>query len=380
MNHSSSSAIRVDADFPGGNVIVDSIDGDTLNVRQDLRDTTTDWFYWCFRVRGAAGRSLTVRFTASNVIGARGPAVSLDGGLTWRWLGMAAVEGQTFRYAVPAGTGDVRFSFGMPYLQANLDAFLAGYRNHPNLEAGVLCATPKGRKVEWLRAGRLDGRAEQKVFITARHHCCEMMASYALEGLLDTVLAGSGPGAWLRENVEFGIVPFVDKDGVEQGDQGKNRAPRDHNRDYIGESVHATTRAIRELIPAWSAGKLRFALDLHCPWIRGGRNESIYFVGGENMAVWERVLAFCGTLSRVQTGPLVYDPKDNLPFGVDWNVAANQSAGMPCSRWTSGLPGIRVGSSIEIPYANANGVEVNAASARLLGRDVAAALREYLAP
>ena len=87
------------------------------------------------------------------------------------------------------------------------------------------------------------------------------------------------------KRVEFFVVPFVDKDGVEDGDQGKNRRPHDHNRDYGGRadgdhSIYASTRALRERIPAWSGGKLRVALDLHCPWIRGEHNEVIYFVGG----------------------------------------------------------------------------------------------------
>ncbi len=375
---SGGNVLAIDCDFPGGNIIVDSLDGDTLVVRQDLRDTVTDWFYWYFRVRGAAGRTITVRFKPGNVIGVRGPAVSLDGGGSWAWLGKEAVDRCSFRYAVPAGVGDVRFSFGMPYTEANLNLFLARHRGNPCLQAGVLCTTKKGRPAELLRAGRLDGQAAHRVYLTARHHCCEMMASYALEGLLETVLAGPGAGAWLREQVEFLVVPFVDKDGVEQGDQGKNRAPRDHNRDYSGESVYETTRAIREQVPRWAGDRLRFALDMHCPWLRDGRNETLYFVGGENEANWRHALEFCRILARVQTGPLVYDPKDNLPFGQEWNVAGNGMAGKTCSGWTSELPGIRTGTSIEIPYASASGGEVNAATARLFGRDLAVAIRDYL--
>ncbi len=371
--------ITVDADFPGGNILVDAIEGDTLTVRQDLRDTMTDWFYWYFRVTGAAGRTITVRFSKGNVIGPRGPAVSLDGGWTWTWLGAeAVVEKTTFHYAVPSGSSEVRFSFGMPYMEANLRKFLGRFGNHPGLEAGVLCTTEKGRPAERLRVGRLDGRAAHRVFITARHHCCEMMASYALEGILETVLTDSGPGAWLRDQVEFMVIPFVDKDGVEQGDQGKNRAPRDHNRDYLGDSLYTTTRAIREQVPAWAGDRLRFALDMHCPWIRDGRNESLYFVGGVNDANWQRAREFCRTLARVQAGPLVYDPDDNLPFGQEWNTAANQTGGKTCSGWTSELPGIRVGTSVEIAYANARGRAVTAESARLFGRDLAVAMSEFL--
>ena len=85
--------IRVDADFPGGNIVVDSIAGDTVTLHQDLRDTAGNWFYWYFRVRDAAGRTLRFCFSESNPIGTRGPALSLDGGKSWSWLGSNAVSG-----------------------------------------------------------------------------------------------------------------------------------------------------------------------------------------------------------------------------------------------------------------------------------------------
>ena len=40
----------IDCDFPGGNIIAERIDDDDVFVRQDLRDTDRDWFYWYFRV------------------------------------------------------------------------------------------------------------------------------------------------------------------------------------------------------------------------------------------------------------------------------------------------------------------------------------------
>lgn len=61
----------------------------------------------------------------------------------------------------------------------------------------------------------------------------------------------------------------MDKDGVEDGDQGKNRLPHDHNRDYTGESIYASVRASRDFVPHWSVGRLKFALDMHCPYILG---------------------------------------------------------------------------------------------------------------
>ncbi len=313
--------VLIDAAFPGGNIVFERIEGETVFVHQDLRDTEGDWFYWQFRVRSAGGRTLTFQFTQSNVIGVRGPAVSRDAGRTWAWLGTNAVRRASFRYTFPAESPEVRFAFAIPYLEANLREFLDRHAGDGALKVETLCRTAKGRGVELLRVGRLSGEPQARVLLTARHHCCESLASYALEGLLDTVLSGPGDGAWLRDNIEFMAVPFMDKDGVEDGDQGKNRRPHDHNRDY-GQKLYASVQALTERVPAWSHGKLRVALDLHCPWIRGLHNEVIYFVGGPDLEAWGRVTALAELLERLREGPLVYRVKDNLPFGQAWNTGA----------------------------------------------------------
>jgi len=376
--HNEEEGIVVDCDFPGGNIIVDGVEGDTVAIHQDLRDTEGDWFYWYFRVRGAAGRTLTFQFTRGNVIGVRGPAVSTNGGKTWFWLGSESVTDTSFRYAFADDADEVRFCFAMPYLEANLREFLKRRAGNPHLKVDVLCRSRKGREVELLHLGRLDGRCDHRVLLTCRHHACEMMASYSLEGVMEEVLADTEEGRWLREHVEFLVVPFVDKDGVEDGDQGKNRRPHDHNRDYVGESIYPEVRTLRQLIPKWSGGRLRFALDMHCPYIRGEHNEVIYFVGGPDQENWKRVERFSKILESVQTGPLVFDSKNNLPFGQDWNTEENLKGGKSFGRWAAELPGILIGTSIEIPYANASGKAVTAETARAFGRDLARALQRFL--
>ena len=84
--------IQIDCDFPGGNIVVERIDGDTVYLHQDMRDSKGFWFYWYFRVIGAAGRNLKFVFTRGDVIGVHGPGVSLDGGKTWFWLGKDKVK------------------------------------------------------------------------------------------------------------------------------------------------------------------------------------------------------------------------------------------------------------------------------------------------
>jgi hypothetical protein len=210
-----------------------------------------------------------------------------------------------------------------------------------------------------------------------------MMASYALEGIVEAVLADDEAGRWLREHVEFLAVPFMDRDGVEDGDQGKARRPHDHNRDYAAPCIHPEVAALRERARDWSQGKLRMALDLHCPWIRGQWNEHIYFVGMAEEETWLRVGAFCEALEAARRGPLPYRRSGNLPCGVDWNKAeeyeAPGSEPNTSSRWLSSLPGVWFGATMELPYANVEGAEVTAETARAFGRDLARAIREHLA-
>src|SRR5688572_17981758 len=210
-------AVKIDVDYPGGNVIVERMDGADVHVRPDLRDTRGNWFYWNFRVREAAGQTLRVHFTQGNPIGARGPAASIDGGKTWRWLGAESVDkhSSSFQYAVPAGVNDVRFAFAFPYQQADLEAFLARHKDNPHVRREELARTAKGRRVESLRLGRVDANADHRVALTCRHHSCESVASFALEGVMDAILSDTDDGKWLREHAEFFVVPIIDLDGVE---------------------------------------------------------------------------------------------------------------------------------------------------------------------
>jgi hypothetical protein len=362
--------LEIHAEIPAGNIIVERVTGNEALIRQDLRDTEGDWFWWCFEARAPRPVEARFRFTGSNVIGTRGPAVSTDGGLTWRWLGRTAVEDKSFVYRFEPGTPAARFAFAMPYTERDLVRFLNGRKS---IRTEPLCQTRKGRTAERLRFGAPSASAV-KVLLTARHHCCESMASYALEGLIEAAL----DDAWLRSNLAFAAIPFVDKDGVEDGDQGKNRRPRDHNRDYDGASVHPTVAAIREWAPAWSAGRLRFALDMHCPHIRGAHNEDIYFPGGDQPRIWAAISRFSALLEKLNRGPLPYSTKNNMPFGRAWNNASNYKQGMSFARWASALPAMAAAGTIEIPYANCGAVDVTAESARSLGHALAAALREYL--
>jgi hypothetical protein len=375
---SENTTFSIATDYPGGNILVERIDGNTVHLLPDLRDTEGWWFYWNFKVSGASGQTLTFRFSGRDPIGVRGPAISIDDGATWSWLGADKVKGASFSYFFPGDSGDVRFAFTVPYQESDLRGFLATRKRSSALAVEKLCTSAKGRRVEVLRSGCLDSAPRHRVLLTARHHACETMASFALEGLLAAVLAENDDGPWFQHNVEVLAVPFVDKDGVEDGDQGKNRRPHDHNRDYNDTSIYPEVAALRAKVQDWSNGKLRVALDLHCPYIRGGHNEDIYIVGSADPAIWEQQQAFGEILEAVNKSPLPYQMSSNLPYGESWNTSANYTKGKSFGKWAGTLEGIGLATTLELPYANAGGEAVTPESARAFGRSLAKAIRAYL--
>lgn len=368
--------IQVDAAFPGGNILVNRIDGDTLYVKQDLRDTEGWWFHWAFQLHGAEGHTIKVQFEDNGPVGTRGPAMSLDGGWTWAWQSENFGKNR-FSVAIPTNTTEVLLAFADLYTQRHWERFVERMGPSPYFVTNTLTTSRKGRAVEMARVGCVSGSPEQRVFVSARHHACESMASYVLEGLIEGVLAENDEALWLRNNVEFLMVPFVDKDGVEEGDQGKSRRPHDHNRDYGGESIYPETAAIRELVPRWSGGKLVAGIDLHCPYLRGNYNEFVYQVGRREAGFWAEQQRLGSILERVQSGALDYRNADNLAFGKLWNTGTATGT-LSCSKWFATLPSVKLATSFEIAYATAHDRVVTAESARAFGRDLARALAVYL--
>ena len=378
---------QIDADFPGGNIIVDSISEDGLvKLRPDLRDTVGDWFYTAFRVRGAQGRTLTFEFDKPNRVGARGPAISSDGGETWRWLSETPdADSQRFVYAFADDEDEVVFALAPLYTRANWEKFLTKYQDRQGFTPGVLCQARDGSDVPVLKIAQSSAAPQYGVAFTARHHCCEMIASFVVEGLIDEIESDSEAGTFLRENCEFFVVPFVDAPGVEAGDQGKNRAPHDHNRDYIQE-IYPSVRELKKYIVDNFQDKQVVFMDWHCPWIRGGKyNENVYSPETDVLSNTLVLHEYSQLLEEEQQGKaLPYLASNNLPFGQDWNKTSNyeRKEGEPptlsSKHWAERLPNLLLACGYEIPYANAGGAAITPDAAREFGRSAAKALARLI--
>ena len=217
VQENAAQAIQIDPDLPGGNIRVDSIEGDLVRIRPDLRGGS-NWFYFAFRVKNAQGRTLRFLFDAKDRIAARGPAVSLDDGKSWRYLSQEPnADSREFTYSFGPEDRSVLFALAPLYTQKNWDGFMAKYQGRSNVELSALCRSREGRNVELLRIGKEDPNARFAVVLTCRHHCCEMTASWVLEGILEEVLDESSEyGTYLRENAEFFVVPFMWKTAIRE--------------------------------------------------------------------------------------------------------------------------------------------------------------------
>lgn len=367
--------IRVDAKIPAGNIVIEKIEGDRVTLHQEERDTPRFWFHWCFRVTGAAARTVTFEFTKGHVFGTRGPACSTDGGETWTWLGREVVRDNAFSYPFKEDENDVRFAFAIPYTERDLQKFLARHSRIPHLEVEELARTAHGRKIEILRAGRIDGAAKTRVLLVCRHHACESIANFVLEGVLESALAEDETGKSLRELVEIVAVPFMDKDGVEEGDQGKLRMPHDHWLDYARESLYPSVGALREKFDAEKKREVTVALDLHCPYIS---DTKVFLALGADPKIAAEAERFSRIFEQSIQGPLKYRQTDNLPFNKGWNTPATYEGVRSFWQWGETLPGIRMTGTLEVPYASVGEETVTPEKARVLGRDLVAALVRYL--
>ena len=188
-----------------------------------------------------------------------------------------------------------------------------------------------------------------------------------MEGVLREICADSDVGEWFRQNVDVLAVPFVDKDGVEEGDQGKDRTPHDHNRDYDDDRViYPEVAAIKKLVPEWSAGSSIIATDFHCPYING-RHAYMVPVGEEQNLVNMR--RFVQIVADLHPGPGAFREDDHGGL-TKGNVYKN---GIQSTRWLSTLPGMLMCGTLETPYCQIHDAAVTPANLIVLGRSFAKA-------
>jgi len=299
--------MKIHQNFTGGNITVEKIEGSHVYLKNQLRDITGTWFYWAFCVEGANGKTLTFHFEEHR-LGYFGPAVShnLE---SWEWLN-SPDDDNTFTYTFSENEDKVYFAHDMLYHPNRFYEFC----EKNDLKVEEFCVSEKGSSVPFITFGE----GEKTVLLTARHHACEATGNYVLEGVLENLLENP------IEGYKFICVPFVDFDGVVNGDQGKQRIPHDHNQDYVPdkEPIYAVPKKIREIV---AGGGVLYGFDFHSPWHKGSDHDTALIV--HSCEELRSCFDSFGKLleQEITQNAFKYYTENDLYVGRSWNKGGNHT-------------------------------------------------------
>ena len=342
--------------FPGGNITVDSICENHVFLSINNRDSKP-WFYWAFKVCGAAGRTLTFEF-GKDLVGYFGPAVSYDL-KNWHWSELERYRADekerfSFTYTFSEEEDSVYFAHNMLY---NTDVF----ENVDFMEKSTLCIDSDGSSVPLAAMGE----GENVILLTARHHACEAPANYVLEGVLREFHDK------LPENYRVLAVPFVDMAGVVAGDQGKGRIPHDHNRDYVDGSIYPTVRAMKELL---ARENVKYVFDFHDPCHIGGGNDYTRLVNA-----YESMRDDMNLLSKLYEGEVKVEiTKQCFDFQDGRNTWRDKPLEGTFSAYCGAMENVDFVATIEMPYFGEQGNVMTQASYLATGRAFGRAIRKFI--
>ncbi|MFA5561764.1 MAG: M14 family zinc carboxypeptidase [Eubacteriales bacterium] len=325
-------SLTITKDHPGGNIELCGVKGDCYTLRTERRDSTQWWFYFNFRARAAQECRVRFVFEDGEVISRFGVCMSRNN-LDWYYdTAHTWVDHRSFTYTFRAGES-VYFAFAPGYRTENFERFWAALPTG-RFQKRHLGQSEKGRDLFVYTIGS----GERQLIFTARCHACESTASYVLEGIMEYV----SDCAAACQAVSCHFFPFMDIDGVEEGDQGKGRSPHDHNRDFTEQPLYRSVRALY----AYSADKSYLAgFDLHSPWRWGGGNDTVFFALPPQPHA-SRLEAFTAALEAATAGDSIrYHARNNVAFGTSWNTTIR---GLSKDFFLQ--KGARLAGTVEIPY------------------------------
>ena len=296
--------MEISKNFPGGNIEVIEIQDNEVFIEREIRGDK-GYFYWAFCVKGAGGKTIRFRFPQDTRVGRFGAAVSLDL-KKWFWSeSREIIEGKhAFTYSFSEYENCVYFAHNMVYSEKMLNDFAL----QNGLELALFTKTNKGRRVPCFEIG--DG--DKMVVITSRHHACESTGTYVLQGFAEACLKKR------IEGIKFLFVPFVDYDGVVDGDAGKGRLPHDHNRDYGETILYNETAKLRNLA---DGGKVIMNFDFHSPHHDGWINDYPYLMkfSSEDNPIYNELFQKLRKFTQADENSMTYTGEQDIEYGAKWN-------------------------------------------------------------
>jgi len=233
--------MKISSNFDGGNIKVlsiDSMDDIQLEIRKDTLSDFSQWFY--FRMQGAAGYPCSIKIMNA------GDTFEPDG---WKDYNAVASYDRLNWFRVPTSfNGQVLNIDHKPEFNSVFYAYFApfSYEQHLDMvhaaQISPLCVleslgnTVQERDIDLLTIGD-PGEEKKKIWLIARQHPGETMASWFMEGFISRLLDESDAvSRKLLQKAVFYLIPNINVDGSDLGNLRVNAAGRNLNREWSNPS------------------------------------------------------------------------------------------------------------------------------------------------
>jgi murein tripeptide amidase MpaA len=348
--------------FDGGNIeVIDatSLCDIQLNIRWDAGQEHRQWFY--FRLSGAAGQPCTLRLMNAGQC-SYSPAWqgyqalrSVDRQL---WLRVPTTyEGGELIIRDEPPADQVWYAYFAPYPLERLADLLARLQSSPRMRLDRLGPTVDGRDLDRITVGE-PAPGRRRLWVTARQHPGETMASWWIEGFLKRLLdPEDARSRALLDRAVLHIIPHMNPDGACRGHLRCNAAGANLNREWESPTQERSPEVL------WVRNEMDrtgvdFSLDVH------GDEELpyVFLAGAEGIPGWSPRLAAldlafrdayersCPDLQRAQGYPAdppgqanltmctaqVSQRYDCLAFTLEMPFKDNAQAPDPQQGWSSG--------------------------------------------
>lgn len=231
--------IEVSANFDGGNILVNEIQENERLVKFSLKIRADEpegqfkqWFY--FRVSGVKGK--TCRWIIENAAECFSPegwtdyqACASYDRINWFRVS-TSFDGERLMIDHKPDFDNIVFAYFAPFSYEQHLSMVMKAQQTPSCNHSYVGKTVEGRHMDLLTIGE-NSVFKKKIWIIARQHPGESMASWFMKGFLERITDSSDPASIkLLKKAVFYLVPYMNIDGGMNGNLRTNKAGQDLNR------------------------------------------------------------------------------------------------------------------------------------------------------
>jgi len=259
--------MHINSNFDGGNIhCIRSDDASDIQL-EIVKDNQSDFYQWFyFRLTGAEGQDCSLK-----IVNATGAAYEE----AWSDYQAVASYDREFWFRVPTKYENgvlqidhmpeyqsVYYAFFAPYSMERCADFTAWAIADPKVRLNTLGQTLDGQDLDQLVVGR-ESEGKKRIWIHARQHPGETMASWWMEGFVHRLLdEDDALSRQLLSKAVFYIVPNMNPDGSYRGHLRTNATGANLNREWLEPTMEKSPEVFLLRQQMQNIG-VDFCLDVH---------------------------------------------------------------------------------------------------------------------